>query len=455
MASESVIGTIPADWETLTLGTVVKRGGGLIQTGPFGSELHASDYVLLGIPSIMPTNIGENRVVTENISRITPEDAKRLNRYLVRNGDIVYSRRGDIERRALIREQEEGWLCGTGCLMVRLGNDSGVDPVYASYYLSHPAIRQWLVQHAVGDTMPNLNIAIMQALPFVVPPPHEQTAILQTLSSLDDKIDLNQRTNRLLEGLARAIFRAWFIDFEPVKAKAVGATAFRGMPEDIFEQLPDKFAESEVGPIPDGWTVEPLSKLVELFGGGTPKRKVAEYWGGNIPWFSVRDAPTEGDVWVIDTEDHITQAGVDNSSTKLMRAGTTIISARGTVGRLAMAAVPMAMNQSCYGVQGAIGIADLFVYFTLHHAVEELQQRTHGSVFDTITRDTFDVLNRVRPKPQVLAAFETTVAPYVQLIRNNLLENRTLARIRDALLPRLISGMIRVPSSTQGAGDGR
>src|SRR5207249_2893431 len=146
------------------------RGGGVIQTGPFGSELHASDYVSVGIPSIMPTNIGENRIITEGIARITPEDAARLSRYLVRSGDIVYSRRGDIERRALIRDQENGWLCGTGCLMVRLGDDSGVDPVYASYYLSHSAVRQWLVQQAVGDTMPNLNISIMQALPFVVPP---------------------------------------------------------------------------------------------------------------------------------------------------------------------------------------------------------------------------------------------------------------------------------------------
>jgi type I restriction enzyme, S subunit len=133
-----------------------------------------------------------------------------------------------------------------------------------------------------------------------------------------------------------------------------------------------------------------------------------------------------------------------------MRAGTTIISARGTVGRLALTAVPMAMNQSCYGVQGAEGIGDYFAYFTLHNAVEELQQRTHGSVFDTITTKTFALLSRVRPQPQLLNAFEDTVAPYLQLMRNNLFENRTLGRIRDELLPKLISGTVRVPPAEVG-----
>jgi type I restriction enzyme S subunit len=157
---------------------------------------------------------------------------------------------------------------------------------------------------------------------------------------------------------------------------------------------------------------------------------------------------------VIDTEESITEAGAKNSSAKVMRAGTTIISARGTVGRLALTAVPMAMNQSCYGIQGVDGVGDFFVYFSLRHAVTELQQRTHGSVFDTITRDTFDMVDRVRPQPQVLEAFEEAVAPYLQLIRNNRFENRTLAAIRNALLPKLISGEIRVPAA-DGAEDGQ
>ena len=116
---EILFDNLPATWRTAPLGEVCLQGGGDIQTGPFGSQLHASDYVPFGIPSIMPQNIGENRVITDGIARITLDDAERLNRYRVRTGDIVYSRRGDVERRALIRSEEDGWLCGTGCVSGR------------------------------------------------------------------------------------------------------------------------------------------------------------------------------------------------------------------------------------------------------------------------------------------------------------------------------------------------
>src|SRR5712691_4862736 len=121
MAVEALVGALPAGWEYTTLGDACARGGGDIQTGPFGSQLHSSDYVQDGIPSIMPQNIGDNRIVENGIARITIADAERLQRYRVRPGDIVYSRRGHVERRALIRKRENGWLCGTGCLRVRFG----------------------------------------------------------------------------------------------------------------------------------------------------------------------------------------------------------------------------------------------------------------------------------------------------------------------------------------------
>ena len=140
MAGDLINGDIPDHWEFTTLGEICQRGGGNIQTGPFGSQLHASDYVPVGIPSIMPTNIGDNRIVEEGIVRITEEDANRLGQHRVEVGDIVYSRRGDVEKRALIRDREEGWLCGTGCLKVRLGSGV-VDPLFASLFLGHPSIR--------------------------------------------------------------------------------------------------------------------------------------------------------------------------------------------------------------------------------------------------------------------------------------------------------------------------
>ena len=256
--------------------------------------------------------------------------------------------------------------------------------------------------------------------------------------------------NQTLYEIAYGMYRSWFIDFEPIHNKTAGASSYPSMPSVIFDQLPSAFEESEIGLVPHGWTIEPLSGLVNLVGGGTPKRKVAEYWDGDVPWFSVRDAPDDTDVWVLETQESITQAGVDNSSANIMRAGTTIISARGTVGRLALTATPMAMNQSCYGAQGRHGVGDYFVYFTLRAAVAELKQRTHGSVFDTITRSTFDGLFAVRPPRPVLDAFERAVSPLVQRILANRNQDRTLAAIRDTSLDELVSGSLRLPIDAWG-----
>ena len=189
MAGDPTVGEIPESWEFTTLGEICGRGGGSVQTGPFGSQLHASDYVPVGIPSIMPVNIGDNRLIEDGIARITEKDAERLSKHRVKPGDIIYSRRGDVERRALVREHEEGWLCGTGCLKVRFG-DCAINPAFASFYLGHPYVRQWIVRHAVGATMPNLNTKIMKAIPFAFPPLPEQHGIASILGALEGRMGL-------------------------------------------------------------------------------------------------------------------------------------------------------------------------------------------------------------------------------------------------------------------------
>ncbi len=166
---DSELGEIPKGWRATTLGAEAERCGGVIQTGPFGSQLHASDYVPEGIPVVMPKDINARRVSTTDIARVREHDAERLSRHRLLVGDIVYSRRGDVERHALIGERETGWLCGTGCLLVRLG-PTWPSPLFASMALDRPETRAWIVQHAIGATMPNLNTGILTAVPLVVPP---------------------------------------------------------------------------------------------------------------------------------------------------------------------------------------------------------------------------------------------------------------------------------------------
>jgi restriction endonuclease S subunit/predicted GIY-YIG superfamily endonuclease len=200
------------NWETEILGELVSEGGGRIQTGPFGSQLHAADYVEDGIPCIMPANMKDNRLNLTGIVRIKPEDAQRLRRNIVQAGDIVYSRRGDVTQKALISEKEDGYFCGTGCLLLRPG--SKIDPAFLTYYLSTKTYQSWIVGQAVGATMPNLNTGILQRVSFCAPPLAEQQKIAKVLSTLDAKIALNNRINAELEGMAKLLYDYWFVQFD-------------------------------------------------------------------------------------------------------------------------------------------------------------------------------------------------------------------------------------------------
>jgi len=295
----------------------------------------------------------------------------------------------------------------------------------------------------VGSANPTLNRNHVHPIEIRWPAKvDEQRAIAHILGSLDDKIELNRRMNETLEAMARALFKSWFVDFDPVRAKSESRDP--GLPKHLADLFPDAFVDSALGEIPKGWVVKPFTDMVEIIGGGTPKTAVPEYWNGDIPWFSVVDAPRKADVWVIDTERKITEQGIDYSSACVLPVGTTIITARGTVGQIALVGVPMAMNQSCYGLYDRTGNQGLFNYFRIFELVVILKQRTHGSVFDTITRDTLASVQVVCPTTKLIDVFEIQIGPALERIRANLFESRTLAALRDTLLPKLISGELRI-----------
>ncbi|MEG5054937.1 MULTISPECIES: restriction endonuclease subunit S [unclassified Microcoleus] len=443
MEVEPLFHSLPNYWETVTLSEACKRGGGDIQTGPFGSQLHASDYVPVGIPSIMPKNIGENRVDTTDIARITAEDAKRLSRYLVKPGDIVYSRRGDVERRALIREEEDGWLCGTGCLRIRLGKGI-VNPLYAFYYLGHPSIRDWIVRHAIGATMPNLNTSILSSLPFVVPHLDEQKAIAHILGTLDDKIELNQQMNHTLEAIARALFKSWFIDFDPVRAKMDGRQP-AGMDAETAALFPAEFENSAIGKIPKNWKVKPIGDVVRAVGGATPSTSEAEYWeGGTIYWSTPKDLASLSSPVLLDTERRITEKGLQKISSGLLPKGTVLLSSRAPIGYLAIAEVPLAINQGYIAMVCDQELSNHYVLRWTQINMGIIEGRANGTTFMEISKKNFRAIPVLVPSQQVLEAFNEQAESIHQQVANNFYKNKTLTSIRNALLPKLLSGKIRV-----------
>jgi len=318
-------------------------------------------------------------------------------------------------------------------------NFHGNEPRFVYYFFKKIANK--LASMDTGSANPTLNRNHVHTINTLWPPLPEQRAIAHILGTLDDKIELNRRMNETLEAMAQALFKSWFVDFDPVRAKMEGRPT--GLPKEIEDLFPDSFEDSKLGEIPKGWSVVPFTNVLEIVGGGTPKTSIGNYWNGNIPWFSVEDSPNESDIWVIDTKRKITEEGLINSSTKILPIGAVIITARGTVGRIALVGVPMAMNQSCYGICGKFP-ANFWTYFSIKELIAGLKQNVHGSVFDTITRNTLERIFLVFPPNKILEVFENQVQSTLNNIRLNLNESKNLSNIRQVLLPRLLSGDIRV-----------
>ena len=352
-------------------------------------------------------------------------------------GDILFCVRGSTTGRMNWADQE--YAIGRGVAAIRHREEPAIQPfVRGVIELELPA----LLAQATGSTFPNVSAPQLAGIPYPRLSKDEQRAIAHVLGTLDDKIELNRRMNETLESMARAIFQDWFVDFGPTRAKMEGRAPY--LPAEVWSLFPDRLVDSELGSIPEGWGVGVLDDVIKLLSGGTPKTSVSDYWGGDIPWYTAKDAPNGSDVFVRDTERRITQSGVNNSATQILPVRTTVITARGTVGRLACLGVPMAMNQTCYGIRGARGYPGFFTYWTVRTAVDELQARTHGTIFDTITRQTFTLVEMTLAPVDLALAFEAMVEPVMAHILNNLEESHSLAAQRDALLPGLVSGEVGV-----------
>ncbi len=451
MPIEQLLGPAREGWDYTSLGEACKRGGGDIQTGPFGSQLHAADYVRVGVPSIMPLNIGDNRIVEEGIARITREDAKRLSRYLVRRGDIVYSRRGDVERRALVRSHEDGWLCGTGCLRVRLG-ETGVDPHYASYYLGHPSVREWIVRHAHGATMPNLNTSILSACPLLVPPQREQRAIARVLGTLDDKIEVNAKMSETLEEIARTIFKWWFVDFGPVRAKAEGRDP--GLPKSLSDLFPSRFVQSELGSIPEGWSVRSLGEVSDCVRGRAYKssqlddsptalvtlksfRRQGGYRAEGLkPYtgpFKPEQVVTPGEVVVACTD--VTQAADVVGRPAIVERNPLFESLVASLDVLVVRPRASSFKASY-----------LYALLSDESFVSHAYAYTSGTTVLHLDRKCVPAYHFVSPSDEVLSAFTDIVDLVRERTASIREENQTLSAMRDSLLPKLISGEVRLDS---------
>lgn len=395
----------------------------------------------------MPTNIGDGVIVEDGIARIDQADVNRLSQHKLQLDDIVFSRRGDVTKNALVREREVGWFCGTGCLKVRLGKDKNATAKFISHCLRSPEIRDWLIRHAVGATMPNLNTGILSAVPINLPPLKIQYEIAEVLGSLDDRITLLRETNATLEAIAQAIFKSWFVDFDPVRAKMEGR-APEGMDEATVALFPDSFEESELGQVPKGWEISPVGNVVETVGGGTPNTKDASYW---LPaehcWATPKDLSGISAPVLLDTERKLSDKGIAKICSGLLPIGTLLMSSRAPIGYLGIAQVPMAINQGYIAMPPGSVLPPLYMLYWCRQHMSIIKNHANGSTFMEISKKAFRLLPVLVPSAEVLTQFITITSTLFDRLVKNEEQSQTLAALRDTLLPRLISGKLRLPEA--------
>ncbi len=365
----------------------------------------------------MPENIGENRVEVDGIARVSQGDAERLSRYRVRAGDIVYSRRGDVERRALIRAEQDGWLCGTGCLRVRFGNDA-VDPRFVSYYLGDKRVRRWIVDNAVGATMPNLNTSILERLPFVQPPLEEQRRIAAVLGALDDKIELNRRMAATLIETARAIFGARYLD--PAR-RSDWPTEPLGDHLDVVRGL----SYTGAGLADAGVPLHNLNSIYE--GGGYKRGGIKRYSGA----FKERHVVNAGDVVVANT---------DLTWNYRVIASPAIIPGRyGETGLF---------SHHLYRVRpkprSPLTPRLVFLMLLRGSLRTEVAGYANGTTVNMLPLDALQKPKFRVPPPDVARQVDDLVAPFFERAGQAEDESEILAALRDTLLPKLISGELRI-----------
>lgn len=304
----------------------------------------------------------------------------------------------------------------------------GNDPHFLYYLLK--TLR--LSEFGGGSAVPTLNRNHIHPLKVKYPEDlNEQKAIAHVLSTFDDKIEVNNRINKTLEDMAQAIFKRWFVDFE-----------FPNHDEEPYKSSGGEMVESELGMIPKGWETGVLTDQADILSGGTPKTSIKEYWDGEIPFFTPKDC---NDIYTFETEKYLSRTGLNNCNSRLFEKGTTLITARGTVGKVTMAGRDTAMNQSCYAIKAKSIEFDLLTYFFVVNGIKTLQKNATGSVFNSIIVSTFNTIKIVIPEGKLLLKFNQILKPMFDLIHTLLLESNQLKKSRDVLLPKLISGEIRVP----------
>lgn len=382
-------------WESKTLGEISLS----IQTGPFGSQLHQSDYSDDGTPVVMPKDLMDGTISEESIARVSKEHVERLEKHKIQEGDILYSRRGDVGRCAFTSEREKGWLCGTGCLKVRIDKEKA-EPKFVFYQLQKAETIGWVVNHAVGSTMLNLNTSILSAVPVDVPEIEIQRKIVSILAAYDELIENNQKQIKLLEEAAQRLYKEWFVDLR-----------FPG-----YENV--KIVDS----VPEGWHKVSLTEIAPIVTGKKDANFGTE--NGQYMFFTCAQEPIKAPSYSFDC-DAVILAGNGDFNVKLFRG-------------------KFEAYQRTY-VFAPFDTNNLYLlYYAVKDNMRQLFQGASGSTIKFLTKRMLEEIIVFIPDKDTLETFTNYCETYQKKTEVLKQQIAVAKESRDRLLPKLMSGEIEV-----------
>ena len=427
-----------SDWQEVDIASLAAPIPGSMAVGPFGSRMKADLYTPDGVRIIRGNNLGDGKSLKGGYVFVPPAIADSMPSCCLKPGDLVFPHRGNIGEVGLVPEDSHRYMLSTS--LMKLSPDrSKADPLFLFYFFKSTIGRQALLTNASQVGTPGISTPLKSLKEIRLPLPDlsSQRCIIEVLSALDDKIALLRKTNATLEAIAQALFKSWFVDFDPVSAKAEGRDP-EGVPPEVADLFPSESEDSELGVIPKGWRARSVDEEFNLVMGQSPPGNTYNEEGNGVPFFQGRTDfgfrfPTN--------------RMYCSAPTRFALPGDTLVSVRAPVGD-----INMALERCCIG-RGVASIRHKSgaLSFTFYAMRAEEKQFAHfesdGTVFGCIGKKDFHALRLVVPPPDVIEAFESFAGPLDERVKTNESEIGSLITLRDTLLPRLMSGKLRVGES--------
>jgi type I restriction enzyme S subunit len=402
------------------------------QTGPFGSQLHQSDYVSEGTPMVTVEHLGIERFTHQNLPLVSDKDKERLSKYILRQGDIVFSRVGSVDRCTYVTKEEDGWMFSGRCIRVRANiNANGR---YLNFYFRQDEFKKMMLNISVGATMPSLNTKLMDNIPLRLPSLITQLKIAKVLSDLDAKIEINNKINSELEAMAKTLYDYWFVQFD-----------FRDVDGKPYKTSGGKMVWNEElkREIPEGWEVKKLIEVESnIITGKTPSTVNLENFGGTIPFVTIDDIRKQ--LYVLFADRTLTKKGAESQSNKYLQRGDICVSCIGTIGVIGIIGTTCQTNQQINCISTLKDYNRYFLlnalkdYFSFNVAAKK------GAVLDNMNKGDFSLIPILNAPNEIKNKYYKCVSSHYDKIENNLKENQQLASLRDWLLPMLMNGQVRV-----------